>query len=520
MPPLTSSNHCRARPDQGEARTRRPCPGQASHRHTAVHNGFDNTPRGVYKHAGTFMSLAKTSKFLSLVLRHDPGRIGIVLDRAGWTNLEALIAACAAHGVALSRDEIVQVVASSDKQRFALSPDGVMIRANQGHSVTVELGLPAATPPSRLYHGTVADVLDSIEAEGLTKRSRHHVHLSAHPGTASQVGARRGQPVVLTIRADAMVAAGHQFFLSDNGVWLTDEVPPKFVEIPDTGAISDYGDSPRGRRVQIAESTLTACGVGWYVNSHGDRVDIAAAIASATAGTRLYQKAPTAAPTTRSAGVIAVSEETTMQAVYRLALDPHQHIGCLNFASARHPGGSFRDGVAAQEEALARSSALYPCLLEQPAYYRRNRENDSAMYQDLAIFSPRVPFLCSDDGDWLDQPVLASVISCPAPNAAALRQHGSYRADQVQQTLQRRAAMVLAIAASEGITALVLGAWGAGVFGNDPEMVAEVLSTALSPRRHDFDIVVFAVPPGPNAAAFATRFWLASRPAPARTTGE
>jgi len=177
----------------------------------------------------------RTSKFLSLVLRHDPGKIGVTLDDAGWTDVAALLTACAAQGVVITREELAQIVATSDKQRFALSPDGTRIRANQGHSVEVDLELPPATPPARLYHGTVAGVLPAIRAEGLTKQARHHVHLSADLETATRVGGRRGKPVVLVIRADEMAAAGHVFFCSANGVWLTDHVPPELIDFPVQG---------------------------------------------------------------------------------------------------------------------------------------------------------------------------------------------------------------------------------------------------------------------------------------------
>jgi putative RNA 2'-phosphotransferase len=179
------------------------------------------------------VSASASSKFLSLVLRHDPARIGITLDAAGWTEVDALLAACAAHGVAITRGQLAEIVAHSDKQRFALSADGERIRANQGHSVEVALGLAPQAPPARLYHGTVRAALDAIRATGLERRARHHVHLSADRETATKVGARRGAPVILTIRADEMAAAGHTFYRSDNGVWLTDHVPPGFIEGPD-----------------------------------------------------------------------------------------------------------------------------------------------------------------------------------------------------------------------------------------------------------------------------------------------
>lgn len=171
----------------------------------------------------------RVSKFLSLVLRHDPGRIGIVLDDAGWTDVAGLLAACAAHGVSITRDELAAVVASSDKQRFALSPDGERIRANQGHSVEVDLQLAPAQPPAMLFHGTVEAAIASIRAEGLVRGQRHHVHLSTEVATATKVGGRRGKPVVLTVRAGDMAAAGHVFYCSANGVWLVDHVPPEFI---------------------------------------------------------------------------------------------------------------------------------------------------------------------------------------------------------------------------------------------------------------------------------------------------
>ncbi len=172
------------------------------------------------------------SKFLSLVLRHQPELVGITLDEAGWTDVDGLLAACATRGVRLTRDELIALVAGSDKQRFALSADGTQIRANQGHSVTVELGLPDATPPARLYHGTYPGAVASIRAQGLIKGARHAVHLAADTTTASKVGMRRGAPVILIVDAAAMAAAGHRFQVSANAVWLTEHVPPAFLTFP------------------------------------------------------------------------------------------------------------------------------------------------------------------------------------------------------------------------------------------------------------------------------------------------
>lgn len=171
----------------------------------------------------------RASKFLSLVLRHEPARIGITLDAAGWTDVAALLDALAAHGQPLTRAELDEIVRTSDKQRFALSADSTRIRANQGHSVEVELGLPAVVPPDVLYHGTVAAALPGIRVQGLVKGERHHVHLSADIETANKVGGRRGRPVVLAIDARGMAATGHTFYRSENGVWLVDHVPVAFI---------------------------------------------------------------------------------------------------------------------------------------------------------------------------------------------------------------------------------------------------------------------------------------------------
>lgn len=172
------------------------------------------------------MDTTKASKFLSLVLRHEPSAANVALDAGGWANVDALVAGS---GGRLTRELVAATVAENTKRRFALSPDGTHIRARQGHSVPVDLGLGTIEPPTTLYHGTVERFLDAIMAEGLTRQSRQHVHLSADVKTARTVGARRGKPIVLVVDAAAMHAAGHPFFRSENGVWLTDAVPPRFL---------------------------------------------------------------------------------------------------------------------------------------------------------------------------------------------------------------------------------------------------------------------------------------------------
>jgi putative RNA 2'-phosphotransferase len=172
----------------------------------------------------------KVSKYLSRHLRHQPERIGLTLDKAGWVEIDTLIAAAAAHGFRFTRQELEHVVATNDKQRFAI--EGTRIRASQGHTVDVDLGLPTAVPPAYLYHGTVARYLDAIRTEGLRPMNRHDVHLSPDRETATRVGARRGRPVVLSVDAGAMHRDGHLFRVSANGVWLTEAVPPQYLRLP------------------------------------------------------------------------------------------------------------------------------------------------------------------------------------------------------------------------------------------------------------------------------------------------
>jgi putative RNA 2'-phosphotransferase len=176
--------------------------------------------------------LVSLSKFLSLILRHEPQRIGVALDENGWISVEILLAALAAHGKSISRQTLYDVIAQNDKQRFALSEDGLRIRANQGHSVPVELQHAPCAPPAVLYHGTVGRFIAAIRREGLRKGSRHHVHLSASREVALRVGTRRGRAVILGVRAESMAAAGHTFYRTPNDVWLVDHVPPQFLIFP------------------------------------------------------------------------------------------------------------------------------------------------------------------------------------------------------------------------------------------------------------------------------------------------
>lgn len=444
--------------------------------------------------------VSQASKFLALLLRHEPERIGITLDPAGWIEIDVLLDALHAHGVDLSRAELDDLVKTSDKQRFAISDDGARIRANQGHSVQVELGLPAVAPPDVLYHGTVSAVLPGIRGKGLVKGQRHHVHLSGDIETARKVGARRGKPIVLAIKAKEMVAAGHTFLRSANGVWLTDVVPPEFIELDDHAPHHDLvphggGSVSRAQKVQIAKESLAACEAGFYTNARGERVEIAASLEEAKDGTGLYELGVDRLrePKRGAQPAIAVTSETTIEALVRLA-PKGGHLGCLNFASAKRPGGGFLGGAQAQEESLARASGLYACLQTQPEYYTRNKDFRSPLYLDIVLYSPNVPFFRDDNGGWLDAPVLASVITAAAPNASALREQKKFDAEDVALVLRNRSELVLALAAHHEIDRLVLGAWGAGVFGNDPALVARIFRDLLAGKfQGAFAEVVFAV---------------------------
>jgi putative RNA 2'-phosphotransferase len=173
----------------------------------------------------------RISKFLSRVLRHRPEQIGINLSDAGWVEVDELLAACRRHGIELTREELDEVVATNDKQRFAFSEDGKRVRATQGHSIPVELGYRPVMPPETLYHGTAERNLMSIRQHGLKRGRRRQVHLSPDPETAVKVGQRHGKPVVFRVNARAMHDDGHEFFLSVNGVWLTDHVPADYISL-------------------------------------------------------------------------------------------------------------------------------------------------------------------------------------------------------------------------------------------------------------------------------------------------
>lgn len=175
------------------------------------------------------LRLVEKSKLVSKILRHRPHMAGLTLDDNGWAPIDALLAGIAKLGVSLSHEELLEIVDTNNKRRFRISDDGLRIRASQGHTVEVDLGYRPAEPPELLYHGTAEKNLASIQAEGLDRMRRTHVHLSEDPKTARDVGMRYGKPIVLKIQARRMYEDGREFFLADNGVWLTDAVPWAYI---------------------------------------------------------------------------------------------------------------------------------------------------------------------------------------------------------------------------------------------------------------------------------------------------
>lgn len=173
--------------------------------------------------------LIRKSKFLSLVLRHRPELIELKLNEQGWTEVTHLLEQLRAHKKPMSKAELEDVVSNNSKQRFAFNEDQSKIRANQGHSIQIDLGYTAVQPPEYLFHGTADRFLASIITNGIQKRKRHHVHLSSDEATARIVGSRHGQVIILKIESDRMHKDGITFFQSENGVWLTDYVDPKYI---------------------------------------------------------------------------------------------------------------------------------------------------------------------------------------------------------------------------------------------------------------------------------------------------
>lgn len=241
----------------------------------------------------------------------------------------------------------------------------------------------------------------------------------------------------------------------------------------------------------IANGTLAALDAGHYTAPGGAIIAIRDLLAACVKNTRLYepdelselsqqvvaQPADSADTTT-----FAVVDETTLQGCARLvASQQYQRIGVLNFASARRPGGGFLRGALAQEETLARSSGLYYSLRQCPQFYEFHRAQDTALYSDRMIYSPACPVLRDDAGNWLARPYTVDFITSPAPNAGAIRRNEPHNRERIVPTLSERAGKALALAAHRQCDALVLGAWGCGVFQNDPATVAVIFAGYLRP---------------------------------------
>lgn len=252
---------------------------------------------------------------------------------------------------------------------------------------------------------------------------------------------------------------------------------------------------------EISRETLAILDRGGYRSPGGQDVAIGSAVSAAVAGARLVRPgdlgpaAGALAGRGRGEPRIEVTGETSAEAASRLRCEaPGARTGLLNFASAKNPGGGFLGRAKAQEEDLARASALYPCLLSQPAYYEVNRACGSPLYTDHLIYSPGVPFFRSPGLYLLEEPFLVDVITAPAPNAGEALRRDPSAGPAIREALERRAGLVLALAARESIGQLVLGAWGCGVFRNSPIEVAEVFGGWLEgPFRSAFDRIVFAV---------------------------
>ncbi len=257
----------------------------------------------------------------------------------------------------------------------------------------------------------------------------------------------------------------------------------------------------RENRIQTANDTLRILSDGAYQNAAGERVPLQAAMDQAVRATKTYvlDSLPTAPLQRHPQPVVpTVVAETSLAALQRLHAQGAPRLGLLNFASAKNPGGGFLGGAQAQEEALARSSALYPCLTSQMhSFYEPNRQGKSLLYLDMAIASSDVPFFKNDEGQLLPQSVMATVVTAAAPNAGAIANNEPHHASLVVPTLARRADKVLQLFALLEVETLILGAWGCGVFRNDPTQVANVFAKLLltgGPYRQAFKSVTFAIP--------------------------
>jgi uncharacterized protein (TIGR02452 family) len=254
----------------------------------------------------------------------------------------------------------------------------------------------------------------------------------------------------------------------------------------------------RQQRAAVAAETMKLLEDGGYIAPSGRRVDLRANVEAAVARTRLYLPDELSLWTAEPARLetsIQVTGESTLAATRRLAATTDGEVGALNFASAHHPGGGFLSGASAQEESLARASGLYACLQAAPDFYRYHHANRDPLYSDRVVYSPSVPVFRDDAGVLLEEPYQVAILTAAAPNAGVLLEREPSPMAQVRAALGSRSAKVLTAAHRHGHQVLVLGAWGCGVFGNDPEDTAaafaeHLLGGAFTGR---FALVLFAV---------------------------
>lgn len=258
----------------------------------------------------------------------------------------------------------------------------------------------------------------------------------------------------------------------------------------------------RSKRMKLGQQTVEYVEQGRYPSTSGRWVDIAQQVRACREATRLFwpddfgrvKRQALGLSTDGVQTVFELVNETTLQGIARQVAAGRGPVAALNFASAKNPGGGFLGGSQAQEESLARSSALYASLLMVPEFYDRHRELRTPLYSDAMILSPDCPIIRDDDGELLEQPHLATFITCPAPNAGAVQANHPHDIAQISGILQRRSELVLALAAAHGYRTLILGAWGCGVFRNNPQTVAEAFMTHLNGAwSNRFDRVVFSV---------------------------
>ncbi|MCX4831615.1 TIGR02452 family protein [Streptomyces sp. NBC_00006] len=267
---------------------------------------------------------------------------------------------------------------------------------------------------------------------------------------------------------------------------------------------------------ELARSTEKIVDSGEYAGDGGRVVTIGAAVERARAGTRMYGPDPVPVPPMPPVDRknVEVTGESSLEAARRMVGERPQPVAVLNFASARNPGGGYLNGAQAQEEALCRCSALYTCLIEVPQFYAHHREHRDAFYSDRVIHAPAVPVFRDDQGRLLDAPFEAGFLTSPAPNAGVIAQRTPERVHEIPAALAARAERVLEVAGAEGYRRLVLGAWGCGVFRNDPGQVAEAFRAPLEGRFADrFEQVVFAVLDRTKGAATRSAFERAFGPA-------